>query len=207
MDPEAASTLAALARDGKLAPSQTNVAPPNESSMKALQALGATMLEVQAVSRRFEEARGELNLGAPIDATDLKTRQDLGRRRDAARAFLAANTELHDTLENLAGRFREKLEAEGMSGPQMNAYVESAAAAFEQTLPTQRKLRTTLAVQGKTWIELCDLLEGQWGKWSVQDGVPKFESEEAAAKFAAIQQRFERAQKSQEKAGREFLNR
>jgi hypothetical protein len=36
----------------------------------------------------------------------------------------------------------------------------------------------------------------------VQDGVPKFEAEEAAAKFAGFQQRFERALKAQEKARR-----
>jgi hypothetical protein len=204
LDPEGAAALNAMANRAN---GSGKDGPAGVLDEKILRALTDAMFEVQSASKGYEELRQKLNLDSALDLSGIKTREDIARNRDAAREFLKANAALHDSLGNLQTRFREKLEQEGISGPQLAAYTEAASTAFERALPTQQRVQASHAAMGRIWIELCDLLEGEWGKWRLKDGSPDFDSEEAAVKYTGLQQSFERATKSRLKAQGEFFAR
>jgi hypothetical protein len=141
----------------------------------------------------------------PLDFSTVKNKTDFAGRREFAREMLRLNARLRALAESGPEHVRTGLQKEGLSQREIEEFVRGFTSTYSATLPAGRKARQAEEDIANGMLELCDLLEGEWGKWKYKDGEPLFDSDATVAKYNAIFKRVGDAAKMQADAQREVL--
>jgi hypothetical protein len=162
---------------------------------------GEMQREIQPYTALLERIERE----KPLDFSTVRSKEDLAGRRELAREVLRLNARLRALAESGPDRVRAGLQREGLSQAQTDSFIRGFSRTYNATLPAARKARQAEEDIAHALLELCDLLESEWGRWTYRDGAPIFQSQAAAAQCNTLFQRVNDAAKMQADAQREAL--
>jgi hypothetical protein len=157
---------------------------------EAGQALAERML---AVTRRYNAALVDADMGTFFEIAPLADATKLAARRKAVEAFAAANSELQTVQANGAALLRAELEKRRVTP----AYLRQTLAGYEEStgkrMPLILKIRDTDARLASTMLEFLDLAAGKHGTWRIEQpgGEVVFDSEEATTRYRDVLKRID----------------
>lgn len=136
----------------------------------------------------------------------VKQKSDLDRHRDIALQLLNLNRDLRAFLEGTESTIRAKFQAAGLTGPNPEKMLTGFSRGFGTRLPVQLRIRDSDEIMSQSLLEICDLLEANWGKWRVENGAITFDSDTVLARYNAISKRADKAEADQAAAQRELIS-
>lgn len=144
--------------------------------------------KIGEASKRFEEATAKLDDPAVMDAATLKSKKDIAHRRTVVREFIAANQELAEVFQNSEPYLNTNLRAEGVPPGKLPPMAKGFFDSLRQQNPIVQKIREQDTAYAGILLQWLDLVETEWGSWTVENDVLTFSNQaanETNSKFLA----------------------
>lgn len=139
-------------------------------------------------SKLYTEASARCDDPPIMDAASLKSKEDLASRRVVVQEFMVANQHLIEVFRNSERDFATYLQSEGVPQGRVPAMAKGFVASLGRQLPVIQKIRDQDAAYAGLLLQWLDLIETEWGSWSVENDALTFsrpEAENTHTKLAA----------------------
>jgi hypothetical protein len=136
------------------------------NAQKVAAGMAAFVKRLKTSLSNYEAASQEFDVDATLEFSEVKSVDELKRRRLVVEEFLKQNAALQALYENLAGVMHEELEKTGMDKIQLNQVIAAAKSRDQTINQIQVAMRKNDATLGAAAIGMIDVLEAHWGKWT-----------------------------------------
>ena len=139
--------------------------------------------QIAAAKDRYTKANTKADMSHLLSFTWLTDKSLIAPRRAAMQEVLAANDALRAFLADGETAFRTALKQGGVSDEGIEKNLTEYRNAQAGKLPLVLKIRDTESRMIVTALTMLDLLEAQWGHWSMDNGRLVFEDQAAIEQF------------------------
>lgn len=171
----------------------------------AARAAAAWSEKIGEATKRFEEASAKLDDPAVMDAATLKSKKDITLRRTLVRDFIAANQQLAEVFQNSERDLNANLRAEGVPPGKLPPMAQGFFASLRQQNPIVQKIREQDTAYGGVMLQWLDLVETEWGSWTVENDELAFTNQAANELHSKFLADLEEIGTVQEDAQRQML--
>jgi hypothetical protein len=159
-------------------------------------------------SQAFQTAIKEATDAGIFEFAAIKKPADIELRRKLARNILEQNAALRLHTENTEKAMRQFLQEEQFSPAETADFLKGFLERHQRTLPIARKIRDANQNMVQALIQICDLLDHEWGQWkALEDGSMDFKSKAASVSFAKLMASVEQAVQDEKTATQDFVAR
>ncbi len=140
--------------------------------------------KISEASKLHTEASAQF---AEMDAASLKSKEDIALRRGQVQEFMTANQQLTEIFQNSERDFAAYLQAEGVPQGKLPAMAKGFVSSLRRQVPVIEKIRSQDQAYAGVLLRWLDLMESEWGSWTVENEELTFtkpEAEELHAKIA-----------------------
>lgn len=172
---------------------------------KVLKAVSDFLGEKKALSIRIADATAKVGGENAFNLAEFTSREVIAERKRLAQELLVLNSELAAFQNGSSARIRQLLLRQGIGAAKADDFVKEHASKRAKSLPLQNKILAAEAIMWKSFIEICDLLDEEWGKWEMTEEGPKFATDAVLARFNAIGAKALSADEEHSEAERQML--
>jgi len=149
---------------------------------KVAQAMKAHIARVQTSLQRFQTSMTALRGAKVLGTADLTDRKQIADRRNIVNDFLAANQELAMVATNCAANLQADLVRLRVSPSIADRVMANFQREATRTTELTLKIRECDDQVGHAMLELLDLLEAQWGRWTYDRATDKISFQDPRAR-------------------------
>lgn len=152
---------------GKLGTKLDQAADSSSGNAKELATgMAAFVKRLKTSLSNYEAASQAFNVDATLDFSEVKSVDELKRRRLMVEGFLKQNAALQALYENLPGVMHEELEKTGMDKTHLDQVIAAAKRRDQTINQIQVAMRKNDAKLGAAAIGMIDVLAEHWGRWT-----------------------------------------
>lgn len=140
-----------------------------------------------------------------MDAASLKSKKDIALRRALVREFIASNQQLAEVFQNSERDLSANLRAEGVPPGSLPPMAKGFFDSLRQQNPIVQKIREQDMAYGVIILQWLDLVETEWGSWTVENDELTFTNQAAKELNSKFLADLEEIGAVQEEAQRQML--
>jgi len=134
-------------------------------SALVLEASTAYLGELQRLTRLYDVELKSIESGRLLDASTLKTKEQIEQRRQVVQNFLKANSDIDRFVASSESSFRNELVRRKVSQTRMDREVAAFRESMQSRRPLLRAIRASDKNIGDSMLAVLNLLESNWGTW------------------------------------------